>query len=269
MGDGSDGTLIHSLMGLRTPMEHNRDRTDKARDLGSAMADTMAKMTELSFRWPMAVTGAAMDAVVDGMRVVSDSLDRTARRTEAATGQRETQMSSTSSTRSTASRTSASSPAEDLSGDDLKYVVWAIVFTKPHYETVLEPQRDEIVNYDTDAGTFAGLKIGAFLDRARQGKIERPQTWNERGYASHSTSSSRRSESGRSTSASTTTTASSTSTGGSSESREREGWRIPPEDHKYIKFLYRVDRRLAKEEVEVTRVEKVTVEHTTAGSATT
>lgn len=242
-------------------MEHNRDRTDKARDLGSAMADTMAKMTELSFRWPMAVTGAAMDAMVDGMRVVSDSLDRTARRTEAA--QRETTMASTSSTRSTASRTSASSPAEDLSGDDLKYVVWAIVFTKPHYETVLEPQRDEIVNYDTDAGTFAGLKIGAFLDRARQGRIERPQTWSERGYASHSTSSSRRSESGRGTSASTTATANA-STGGSSESREREGWRIPPEDHKYIKFLYRVDRRLPKEEVEVTRVEKVTVEHTTA-----
>ena len=239
-------------------MEHNRDWTNKGRDLGSAMADTMAKMTDLSFRWPMAVTGAAMDAMVDSMRVVNDSLDQTARRAQAITAERDTRMSSARTVSTTSSTARASSPGEDLSGDDLKYVVWAIIFTKPHYETVLEPQHDEIVNYDTDGGTFAGLKIATFLDRARQGKSERPESWNDRGYASQTTTASRRSESAR---ISTSATATSTASSSESKDRDREGWRIPPEDHKYIKFLYRVDRRLAKEEVEVTRVEKVTVEH--------
>lgn len=228
---------------------HNRDWTDKGRDLGSAMVDTMAKMTDLSFRWPMAVTGAAMDAMVDSMRVVSDTIDRSERRvTTASSG-----AAVRGSTHRTHSSSGYTSPGEDLSGDDLKYVVWAIVFTKPHHETVLEPHRDEIVNYDTDAGTFAGVKIADLLDRARQGKIDRPQAWADHGSQPASASTRR----------------SGTSAATSGDAGPRDGWRIAPEDHRYIKFLYRVDRRLPKEDVEVTRIEKVTVEHTTAGAATT
>src|SRR5262245_5076234 len=39
---------------------------------------------------------------------------------------------------------------QDLSGSDLKYVVWSIVFTKPGYEAVLEPMQSELINYSPD-----------------------------------------------------------------------------------------------------------------------
>src|SRR5438067_12542253 len=51
------------------------------------------------------------------------------------------------------SGSSSGSGDQDLSGNDLKFIVWAIVFTKPGYETVLEPQQNDLLNYPTDGST--------------------------------------------------------------------------------------------------------------------
>jgi hypothetical protein len=143
---------------------------------------------------------------------------------------------------------------QDLSGDDLKYVLWSILFCKPGYETVLEPLQADVVAYNADGASYAAVKIAKYLEKARNGRTERPQLWAEKEYPQGS-SASRRSEPAN-------------IVGGNqaaSGSNER-GWRIPAEDHKYIKFVYRVERRLPKEESEVTRIERVTIER---GSETT
>ena len=156
---------------------------------------------------------------------------------------------------------------QDLGGDDLKYVIWSIVFTKPGYECILQKQQEELVNYSADGNTYAAVKIARFLDGARHGHVERPELWNERGYPGQTdkTTSAGRRESTTviSTPGSTTAGVSSSSGAEAPSSREsHKGWRIPSEDQKYISFLYRVDRRLPKQE-EVTRVERVTVERGT------
>ena len=63
---------------------------------------------------------------------------------------------------------------------------------------------------------------------------------------------------------STTATVASSGKGGANDTAAGtdKGWRVPAEDQKYIAFLYRVDRRLARQE-DVTRVDRVTVERGT------
>jgi len=148
----------------------------------------------------------------------------------------------------------------DLSGDDLKYVVWSIVFTKPGFECVLEPQRTEIVNYSADRATFAALKIAKFLERARHGHVDRSEVWNEHNYPAEPQKAAERRTDIITSAGSETTVASTTAT--ETSGRER-GWRIPQEDQKFITFIYRVDWRIPKQD-DVVRVERVTIERGTA-----
>jgi hypothetical protein len=158
----------------------------------------------------------------------------------------------------------------DLSGDDLKYVMWSIVFTKPGYECVLEPQHEELVNYSADGSTYAAVKIAKFLDGARHGHSKKPEAWDGKDYpvdASKSKSSRRGNEATTVITTPSSTTVSASSSGSenrasSGGSDQEKGWRIPSEDQKFICFLYKVDRRLPKQE-DVTRVERVTVERNT------
>jgi hypothetical protein len=124
----------------------------------------------------------------------------------------------------------------------LKYVLWSILFSKPGYEAVLEPQQAEIVNYSADGNSFAAVKIAKFLDKARNGRAERPTLWAEKTYPADAAVARR---------------AEPTSIGGSNV--QERGWRIPADDQKYIRFVYRVERRLPKE-LEVTHIERVTIE---------
>ena len=90
------------------------------------------------------------------------------------------------------------------------------------------------------------MKIAKFLEPARNGRVEKPETWTERGYLTDQGQGvSRRPEAAPS--------------GGKQDNPERS-WRIPAEDQRYITFLYRVERRIPKQEAEVTRVERVTIE---------
>jgi hypothetical protein len=104
-------------------------------------------------------------------------------------------------------------PDLDLGGDDLKYVRYSIVFTKRDYETTLQLERQEIVDYPTDGGSFGGLKIAEFFAK---GEIIRPATWIRSKYPS-------------------------------AGSPERiSPTQIPDDDTRYVKFIYHVDQRLPK-----------------------
>src|SRR5690242_5157873 len=52
---------------------------------------------------------------------------------------------------------------DDLSGDDLKAVDYLILFNKPDLEATLQPTKQVIINYPTDAGSLAGLLLQDFL----------------------------------------------------------------------------------------------------------
>jgi hypothetical protein len=137
--------------------------------------------------------------------------------------------SGSSSTDSTASAFTG----QDLGGDDLKYVFWSILFTKPGEERILQRQQEELVNYAADERSYAAVKIARYLNGSMRGDGR----LDTRAAEDETESELEEARSGR------------------SEDRVR----IRPEDEKYITFLYRIDRRLAKRE-ETTRVERVTIE---------
>ena len=51
---------------------------------------------------------------------------------------------------------------QDLSGDELKYVSYSILYTKADKEDTLQAEKQEIVTYATDGESFGGLKIAEF-----------------------------------------------------------------------------------------------------------
>jgi hypothetical protein len=219
---------------------------DASSNLTDAVVDTMV-------RWPMRMTGAAVDLMIRGAQSMTGS-------GRSSTSNGYSSSSSYDSTRSSAPSSSGSKSGwstffnsqtsgtfdQDLSGDDLKYVIWSIVFSKPGYECILQKQQEELVNYSADSSTYAAVKIAKFLDSARHGHSDRPEGWGDKGYPADSSKPK----------------SSGPSENRASSSEQEKGWRIPPEDQKYICFLYRVDRRIPRQE-EVTRVERVTVERNT------
>lgn len=252
-------------------MSNNREQA-ASRDLGSSLGSSTAAAIDQMIRWPFWFTGATMDLMLQGMERMTGQTNWTmgagGGRGDGGTSVRSGGSSSMSASGSGSSgsaggHTSTSQPLEqgqaqaqvsmstgddqDLGGEDLKYVLWSILFCKPGYEAVLEPLQSDIVSYSADGASYAAVKIARYLEKARNGRMDRPQIWNEKGYPEPS-SASRRSEPANIVGGNT-----------ASSSQER-GWRIPADDHKYIKFVYRVERRLPKEEPEVTRIERVTIE---------
>jgi hypothetical protein len=117
---------------------------------------------------------------------------------------------------------------QDLGGDDLKYVRYAIVFTKRDFEATLEENSQELVNYSTNGGSFGGLKIAKFFQKLNDPArgVTRPQVWVETNYPPEVT--------------------------------DEQHWIIPAEDEKYVTFLYAVERRLPRQDGDYDR-RKVTV----------
>jgi hypothetical protein len=248
---------------------------------GGAASQLTDAMVETIVRWPMRVTGATMDFMLQGMQRMTGAAGRQGSSGSSGQFGRESTTSATSSTGSTRSG-SGSGPGwsslfttsnnavidTDLSGDDLKYVLWSIVFTKPGRECILQTQQEELVNYSADSNSYAALKLAKFLDRSRHGQVAKPEGWTEH---DSETESSKAAGSGHTEStiivtSPASTTVSATGTGadstGSRGNDRGKGWSVRAEDQKYIMFLYKVDRRIPRQE-EVTRVERVTVERGT------
>ena len=109
---------------------------------------------------------------------------------------------------------------QDLSGNDLKYVSYSILFTKRDYEAVLEQQVDDLVNYSTNGASYGALKVSDFFGRLHKGEIKRPPLWRELNYPP-------------------------------GEKKDDPILRyIPEEDKKYVTFVYQVDDRLPKSDRE-------------------
>ncbi len=124
--------------------------------------------------------------------------------------------SSPTSNRSNNPQEVSSMADQDLGGDDLKYVSYSIVFTKRDLEAPLQKERQEVLNYATDGGSFAALKMGDFQVKLQQGEVKRPAVWVDNSYPE------------------------------SAAGEYITG--IPDEDRKYIRFVYRVDQRLPRQE---------------------
>jgi hypothetical protein len=114
---------------------------------------------------------------------------------------------------------------QDLSGTDLKYVSYSILFTKRDHEATLQEQKEELIDYSTDGGSFASLKVSDFMGRLKTVGIDKPPTWKSRKYPTADTGTVKE---------------------------------IPDEDRKYITFVYRVKQRLPRQASEYDK-EKVDV----------
>jgi hypothetical protein len=233
------------------------DSTDNSGNGGGLAASTVGAVgsmvtnaVDLMVRLPLQATAAGLDWMTSG----SQGQDRSSAAGQEASGANSAGFMTTLATR------------QDLSGPDLKYVVWTVVFNKPGYETILEPMQSELLNYSTDVSSYAALKIAKTLDRGRFGKIDKPSAWVEHGYPAESAAAKQRAESHTETKTGSGSHSSSQSSSRSTESAQSEkGWRIPGEDQKYVQFLYRVEWRLPKQQEE-RRVETVTIETETRRS---
>lgn len=248
--------------GVETSYRKDRSSSGSG-DLGSATVNAMDAMV----RWPFQMTAAGLQWMTSGMQRLGQSGSETSgqasysgRSNASSSSDRDNSWRSwtdpaqwTGSSRGSQTETGSGGSSgigdQDLSGPDLKYVHWSIVFTKPGYETVLEPQQDELVNYSTDGSSFAALKIAKFLEKARHGKMDKPGSWVDHSYPPEPPAAEKRRTEG-------------SAAGRAENSGGDKGWRVPGDDQKYITFLYHVERRLPKQEAEVTRVERVTVERT-------
>lgn len=68
---------------------------------------------------------------------------------------------------------------QDLSGDDIKTVVYSIFFTKRDLEAPLKGLTEDVVNYATNAASYGGLMISKF---SAKGEFKRPQRWKDANY---------------------------------------------------------------------------------------
>jgi hypothetical protein len=112
----------------------------------------------------------------------------------------------------------------DLSGTDLKYVEYSILFTKRDLETPLDREENSLVDYPTTGASFAGLRMGAFMVKFAISGIDMPRRWSDRGYPSEVANPDKVKLS-----------------------------EVPESDHKYITFVYRVKNRLSREAKEYER----------------
>jgi hypothetical protein len=103
----------------------------------------------------------------------------------------------------------------DLSGDDFKAVKYSIVFTKRGFETTLQTQKTELVDYSTNGASFGGIKLAQFFSHMSRYGIPWPRVWKDR----------------------------------PSETYPEVGqriWEIPEQDQRYVDFIHEVISRKRK-----------------------
>jgi hypothetical protein len=116
---------------------------------------------------------------------------------------------------------------QDLSGTDLKYVEYSILFTKRDLEATLQEQRSDVIDYATNGASFGALKVGEFMAGWRGEPIKRPGIWKSRHYPS----------------------------GKLADKEKVAENELPAVDRRYITLVYRVKDRLARQAKEYDRQE--------------
>ena len=67
---------------------------------------------------------------------------------------------------------------DDLTGDDLKYVAYSVLYVERSHETTLQKERREVVDYDTTSDAFIRLKLAEFLSSLEMG-LPIPDSWKD------------------------------------------------------------------------------------------
>lgn len=109
----------------------------------------------------------------------------------------------------------------DLSGNDLKYVNYSILFTKRDYEVTLQSEAQKLINYSTDGASFGALQIAEWFGKLAAGGVTRPALWKELNYPPPKD--------------------------GFDPITDTK-WYIPDEDKRYITFIYNVGARRPRTE---------------------
>jgi hypothetical protein len=187
----------------------------------------MMKFFAQMLRFPITVFVSTMEVFVGAMRDVQTNTDRTintmvdgfGQALGSAPGSQDTSADSrvtggviVDTANSTTLKEERQMADQDLSGTDLKYVSYSILFTKPDLEVTLRRQREELVNYSTNGESFGALKIAEFFERNALGKVERPEEWARNNYPPDAT--------------------------------DETHWTIPRDDRRYVTFIFEVTRRL-------------------------
>ena len=68
---------------------------------------------------------------------------------------------------------------QDLSNDDIKTVLYSILFVKRDLETILQEQKQDVVSYVSDGPSYGALKMGEFTAK---GHFDRPESWKNNNY---------------------------------------------------------------------------------------
>jgi hypothetical protein len=68
---------------------------------------------------------------------------------------------------------------QDLNGDDIKTVLYSIIFTKRDLEAILQSQKEDIVDYSTNSASYGAVLMSDFTEN---GEFKRPDSWDTNNY---------------------------------------------------------------------------------------
>ena len=186
----------------------------------------MFELLQQMFRLPLGLFNASLDLMrrtwqetqkATGMALQTATQGATAvLQTTAATGAAAASALTAPQTTTPPRREAWPMNGGDLGGNDLKYVTWAILFTKRDLEAELDRNEGELINYATDPASFGALKIANLLGRMLSGTYKRPEVWEkpENDYPP----------------------------------KNDQGQRvIPGDDLRYLTFNYQVERRIERQ----------------------
>ena len=71
------------------------------------------------------------------------------------------------------------SAGTNLAGDEIKLISYSILFTKRDAEAILQPEREEIVDYANCGASLASIKVAEFFEHLQRDGIPWPPAWKE------------------------------------------------------------------------------------------
>jgi hypothetical protein len=153
-------------------------------------ADSLSRLFGSLMKAPVAMFVAGFEAFVKAMRdmqkLFDQSVDAFAGGAQPERGSRMIEApianaTGVGCTENITAKEKIDMPDQDLIGEDLKLVRWAISFTKRDVEVALDSGL-ELVDYSTGVGDFKGSKKDSFLAKLRANHMPRPDKWVREDY---------------------------------------------------------------------------------------